>query len=394
VNRTILTRRLVAGSAIVLLLVVIVLLVSSHDHGAATATTTTASSGRTPARASTTTPHTTTTTPAPRPTTTVSVRKLIGQKIMVGFRGQAVPPLALLAAIRTGKVGGVILFSENTGDAQGYAGVVQKLQHAAAAGHNPPLLISIDQEGGTVRRIANAPPTESAAAMGAAGPHIARAQGVATGKALHKLGINVDLAPVSDVPDSPSTFLGSRAFGTRVPTVGAAATAFASGLQSVGVAATAKHYPGLGTIGLANTDTSVVTVKTSLGELTARAKPFHQVVAAGARLVMVSNAIYPTLDPSAPAVLSRTIVTDRLRKFLENGVIISDGLEVPVMARYGSRVPVLASRAGVDILLYADTNARGAFDTMLAANKHGQLPTSVLQASYRRIVALKRWVSR
>ena len=161
------------------------------------------------------------------------------------------------------------------------------------------------------------------------------------------------------------------------------------GLQEAGVAATAKHYPGLGTTGMQNTDEAVVRVGTPAGELSRRARPFRRLADDGVRLVMVSNAIYTALDPAAPAVLSRRIVAGRLRSFFK-GVIISDALEVPALRRYGNRVSVMASNAGVDVLLYTSTNAGGAFDALLSAHRRGDLSAHRLTASYERIMALKQ----
>lgn len=318
---------------------------------------------------------------------------MIGQKIMVGFRNRATPPATLLSAIRRGRVGGVILFSENDGAGRGYASVVATLQHAAQEGHRPPLLIAVDQEGGDVRRIAGAPPATSPREMGRAGPAQSRREGRDTGAGLRRRGITVNLAPVADVPDSPSSFLGRRTFGTDPADVGENAAQFASGLQDSGVAATAKHYPGLGTTGARNTDDSVVTVTTDAGELSRRAAPFGDLADAGVRLVMVSNAIYTALDPGTPAVLSARIVSRRLRSVFPEGVVITDALEVPALAPYGARVPVLAARAGVDVLLYTDTNARGAFGILSRAYGRNALSRTQLAASYARIMALKTWIA-
>jgi beta-glucosidase-like glycosyl hydrolase len=91
-------------------------------------------------------------------------------------------------------------------------------------------------------------------------------------------------------------------------------------------------------------------------------------------------------------VLSRRIVAGRLRSFFK-GVIISDAIEVPALQRYGSRVAVMAANAGVDVLLYTSTNAGGAFDAMLGAHRRGDLSSKRLQASHKRIMALKEAVA-
>ena len=142
-----------------------------------------------------------------------------------------------------------------------------------------------------------------------------------------------------------------------------------------------------------NTDEAPVTVDTPLDELTRRATPFRALVKQHVRLVMMSSATYSALDPSRPAVLSRRVVNDRLRSFFGKGVVISDDLGTPALQAYGAAVPVLASNAGVDILLYVDTAARGAYSTLPKAYRTHQLSSPRLKASYKRVMALKQWVA-
>src|SRR5512135_1273527 len=124
-----------------------------------------------------------------------TLAQLAGAHVVIRMRGP-VPSAALLARIRRGEVGGVVLFT-NTIPSGGPLPLVRQLQAAARAGGQPPLLIAIDQEGGDVKRLPG-PPTESPAQMRSAAD--ALAQGRSTGRYLRGLGIGVDLAPVLDVP--------------------------------------------------------------------------------------------------------------------------------------------------------------------------------------------------
>jgi beta-N-acetylhexosaminidase len=307
---------------------------------------------------------------------------------MTGFAGTQ-PDGALLARIRAGQVGGVILFAANIASPGAARDLVGELQRAAAAGGNPPLLVAVDQEGGAVRRFAEGPPTVSPARMRTATE--ARAQGVETGRYLHRLGVNVDLAPVLDAPDSPSSFLGTRAFSGDPAVDAQLGGAFIGGLQRAGVAATAKHFPGLGTA-RGNTDAAEVRITTSRAALDVRLQPFAAAISRGVELVMVSNAAYPAYDASgAPAVLSKPIVTGLLRGRLGfDGVAISDAMEAPGPAgRTDAAARALA--AGVDVLLY--TGERGgaaAYAELLAAARGGTLPAATLRAANARIAGLKQ----
>ena len=320
----------------------------------------------------------------------VSPARLAGQSIMTGMTGLT-PGAALLARIRAGQVGGVILFGRNIGSRAELTEAIDELQAAAAEGGNPPLLIAVDQEGGSVRRLPYGPPDLSPAEIGAGGSTAkARSEGSQTAGYLRSFGIDVDLAPVLDTPYSPKSFLGTRAFSRDPRTNAAMGTSFIEGLQVGGVAATAKHFPGLGTA-RTSTDDRAVILTTSQRSLAARLPPFEQAIGAKVDLVMVSNAGYAAYDPTGtPAVLSRPIVTGLLRQQLGfSGVVISDALEAPGPASR-SDAAVRAVNAGVDVLLFTnERDSAAAYSKLVAAIGSGALPLAALQASSARIAALK-----
>jgi len=233
------------------------------------------------------------------------------------------PSGSFLRRIRTGQIGGVVLFQNNATESQ-VPGLVAKLQAAAHAGGQLPLVIAVDQEGGLVKRLPG-PPTLAPAAMHTA--TVAKAQGVATGRYLHRLAINVDLAPVLDVPASSSAFIFSRAFSTSPAAVASNGVAFAQGLVAGGVAATAKHFPGLGRL-TESTDYAPETVHASRAALASDLTPFRKAIAAGVPAVMVGTAVYPAYGDDLPAACSPAIVTRLLRGSLHfGGVVLSDDLD-------------------------------------------------------------------
>ena len=324
-----------------------------------------------------------------------SIARLVGQQIMTGIDGSTPGP-GLLARIRAGEVGGVILFGRNIGSPDALERTISELQRAAAAGGNPPLLIAVDQEGGAVRRLAAGPPDLSPAAIGAVGSASkARAEGKATADYLRPLGIDLDLAPVLDTPYGPGSWLGTRAFSRDAQVNERLGRAFVAGLQEGRVAATAKHFPGLGTAH-ATTDEHDVVLTTSARSLNTRLAPFEGAIGAGVDLVMVSNAGYLAYDPTGvPAVLSRPIVTGLLRTKLGfGGVVISDALEAPGPSSRSSAA-VKASAAGVDVLLYTnEADSAAAFGELVAAVRSGALPRGGVQAAWTRIQALKQRLAR
>lgn len=300
------------------------------------------------------------------------------------------PTPSLLSRVSAAQVGGVILMGSWPSE-DGTAQAIATLQWTSCRATGSPLLVGVDQEGGSVRRFAWAPPTESAAAMGTAAS--AGAQAAAAAAALRHVGVGIDFAPVSDAISTPRSFLGTRSFGTSPSLVASLASAFVSRLQHGRVAATAKHFPGLGSA-VASTDDRPVTVERSTGFLDARIVPFQAAITAGAKLVMISNASYPALDPSgAPAVFSRAIVTGLLREKLGfDGVVVSDALDAGAVVHV-AHAQSRALAAGVDLLLYGTTRGSEAGyaslvrDAAASATVRRNLATAI-----QRIDSLKAWL--
>ena len=332
--------------------------------------------------------------------TKLTRRQLAGQRVIYSYQGLTPPP-ALLSAIRAGQAAGVIFFSDNiSGEAQ-ISGVISQLQHAAR--HSPvkePLLMMTDQEGGQVRRLPGAP-EQSEKQIGSS-PHAvsaAAAAGRGAGLNLRGVGMNVNLAPVLDVYRTPGNFIDQygRSYSNRPGTVARLGAAFITAQQHTGVAATGKHFPGLGAAAQSqNTDTGPVTLNVPRHQLrSVDERPYGPAIAAGLKLVMVSWAVYPALDPHRPAGLSRTVVQGELRGRLHfTGVTITDALEAGALAAYGgiSQKAVLAARAGMDLLLCAkQTPDQGDHAVSALAGALGQhrLGSASFMASVKRVISLR-----
>jgi len=338
----------------------------------------------------------------PRPTPIVrsaigpNLSQLVGQRLIVAMDGTTVPSPGLLGRIRRGEIGGVILFGRNVTTAAALKVLTKQLRGAATAGGQPPLLIAVDQEGGSIKRIPWAPPTLSPPQMGADGrTSTARSQGAATGVALAGLGINVDLAPVADVPAFSSSIINKqgRAFSFNPSVVSALTNAFAEGLESEGVLPTMKHFPGLG-YAKSNTDTSVVTITASKTALAPGLEPYRAAVANHLPIVMLSNATYTAYDRANAAGWSRAIGTTLLRGDLGfRGVTMTDSLDGTAHARgvTSASLALRAARAGMDLILLTGSQASSGavFDTLYQAAKNGTLDRTAMLASYARILHLK-----
>ena len=303
----------------------------------------------------------------------------------------APPNRRFLTRIRNGKMGGVVLLGNGWLTRHTAATVTAELQQAACT-RGEPLLIAVDQEGGMVRRLAWAPPTEAPSYMSS--PSVARSQAAGAAAALRTVGIDVDFAPVVDTPGSAGNFLGSRAFSHSRTWNARMAHAFVGGLQANGIAGTAKHFPGLG-LASGNTDNGRIVIRAAAWKLRRDLVPFQSAVRAGVKLVMVSTAVYPRLDGSKrPAAFSSTIINGLLRKRLGfQGVTVTDSLTAPA----ADRIPHTATRAmlaGSDLLIFgAESASERGYSTLLGDEAGSlRLQTRLTQAAAR-IRALKAWLA-
>jgi beta-N-acetylhexosaminidase len=330
-----------------------------------------------------------------RPDALPTLPELIGQRLVVAMQGTS-PSRQLLARVRRGEVGGVILFGANVTSRSQLRSLTDRLQAAARAGGRPPLLVAVDQEGGDIRRLPWAGPAGSARALGREPPGAVRAAARAAGSLLRAAGVNVDLAPVLDVP-VPGSFMAAeqRTFAADSARVGLLGSAFATGLGDSDVAATAKHFPGIGRA-IRSTDRSAVTIEATRAELARDLRPFRRVIAAGVPLVMLSNATYSAFGPAAAGWSTR--IQSLLRHELGfRGVTISDALE-PAAATRGltlTRAALLTVRAGVDLVLLTGSEASSSavFHALVAEAGDGLISRASLRRSDQRILALKQRLS-
>lgn len=300
------------------------------------------------------------------------------------------PSPALLARIRAGQLGGVILFADNVvGGIAGTRRLTDELQGAAREAGRPPLLIMTDQEGGIVKRLPG-PPDLPASAM--TSTRLALREGAATGSMLRAAGVNVDLAPVADVERVHGSFLGSRAFGSSPTLVAARACAFAQGLRSQRIAYTLKHFPGLGRA-KTSTDSGPVTIDAPASLIRSDYLPYVSCATGPLAMVMISSAIYPSLTGPLPAVLSSLTYQRELRIVSPQAppLTISDDLQAPGLDGQPS-VAQTAVKAGLDLLLYAQTEeaSASAYQLLLEQARNGALSSSHIRQAAAAILALKK----
>jgi beta-N-acetylhexosaminidase len=273
----------------------------------------------------------------------LSLRQQVGQLTISSFPGTR-PPSYIRRRLRAGETAGVILFGFNAeapAQWQRLTGTLQRI-----AGHGA--LVMVDQEGGEIRTVGWAGPVAGQALQGSA--EAVRRLARSAARQLRSAGVNVNLAPVADVPAGASAVMRSRSFAGDPDGVAARTRAAVEGMWAARLAATAKHFPGLGRAAV-NTDDGSTAIG---GALRADLVPFRAAVDAGVPLVMLSHALYPELDPRRIASQSPRIVSGLLRGRLGfDGVVVTDSIEAQaVLDRAGVATAAERSlRAGADLIL-------------------------------------------
>ncbi len=324
------------------------------------------------------------------------LRRLVLRTLLPAFPGHTAPEWAV-DLVAEG-LAGYVIFGYNIADPAQLAALTGQLRAV-----RPDLLLSIDEEGGDVTRLAHAAgsPYPGNAALGAV-DDLALTERVyrAIGTDLLAAGFNLNLAPTLDVnavDDNP--VIGTRSFGADPERVAAQGAAAVAGLQSVGVAACAKHFPGHGST---STDSHLAlpTVDVPLEVLRERdLPPFAAAIKAGTKTVMTCHIRVPVLTGDLPATFSGRALVDLLRGELGfGGVVITDALEMrgaAAIAGGTAKAAVRALAAGADLLcIGAQVDAALVEETIAeiaGAVRDGTVSVARLEEAAERVDGLAAW---
>jgi beta-N-acetylhexosaminidase len=348
-----------------------------------------------------------TATATPDPIARLTLAQRVGQLFMVGTTASAAQQITL-SAITERHVGNIFLSGRSSAGVAATASVVARftalVTGSSTAGE--PLLVATDQEGGEVQVLRGPGFSQipTGLGQGAMSPAALRASTQAWGSQLDAAGVNMDLAPVVDLVSSAQSAASNppiggfqREFGFDAATIVSHADAFRGGMTASGVLTVIKHFPGLGFV-TANTDTASGVTDTVTGTDGVDVGIYRSEIAAGARCIMVSSAIYSRIDGTVPGIFSPTVVTKLLRDQLGfTGVIMSDDLSgaTQVAAWTPAQRAILAIQAGADIVLVSKdpTVAAAMVDAVLAEARSDKAFAALVDAAARRVVELKSTLS-
>ena len=314
------------------------------------------------------------------------------QKFLLGFEGTFLPDD--LRQLLAGGLGGVALYPRNFKTTEGLRALTADVRRAAGR----PVLIGIDQEGGTKFSLPEPfTPWVSPEELGQLNDATAvEEQAVAMARELRAVGINLNFAPMLDLhlnPDSPVTK--GRSFGSDPQRVSRLGAAFIRGMDDGGVLACAKHFPGHGDTTTDPHEDLPVFQGTVRQLESSHLLPFDAAIGEGVLLVMTAHILLPQIAPDHPASLSRKLLTDVLRERMEyKGVILADDLGMGAIAnRYGiGDAAVMALQAGCDMLMLCHdwSLVQPAIEKVAEARSRGDFAENEWETSQERSQLVQR----
>lgn len=294
-------------------------------------------------------------------------------------------------------LGGYLLFGRDfqtsTGDwltAEAFTANVAAYQAASEI----PLLIGVDEEGGTVARATRNPNLFSAKRQS---PQAVYAQGGMeavledtrqVNQGLLSYGINVNFAPVADVSTDSSDFIYDRSFGQDAAATADYIAQAVTEMDTVGIGSVLKHFPGYGS----NTDTHTgVAIDERPWETFVNEDflPFQAGIDAGADCVLVSHNVVTCMDDTLPASLSPEVHQVLREELGFTGVVLTDDLAMDAVEAYAEdgSVAVLAVLAGNDMIV--TTNFTTQIPQVIAAVEDGTIDESRIDQAVSRVLGWK-----
>lgn len=271
---------------------------------------------------------------------------------------------------------------------------VQEMTLGFQALAHTPLIISVDEEGGPVNRISVNPLLRERIFYSPrylftnGGWDALESENIEKAILLRSLGVNVNLAPVCDVPLSENDYIYTRCFSLDAQETADYITWLINLTQQYQLGSVLKHFPGYGGSGDTHKNMAYDSRDYSAFE-NGDFLPFEAGIAAGAQAVMVSHNIVQCMDADYPASLSQEVHRILREELKFRGVIISDDLGMNAITQFtnGQNPAVAAVLAGNDLICYADFDQ--SVDAITEAVQNGVIPESQINASVLRILAWK-----
>lgn len=293
----------------------------------------------------------------------LTLEQKIGQLMIIGWQSDRAEDIVEL--IERYHFGNVVLFTRNIKSPEQIKKTISKIQEAALKYNGIPALISIDQEGGNVRRIyEGVTSVPGHMAIGAASYYDANAAykiGKIVGQELKALGINCNFSPIADVNSNQmNPIIGIRAFSDDPDKVSMLAAEYAKGLDENNVIGSYKHFIGHGNV-IIDSHLDLPHLNSSYEDLLKVELVPYLNKHFTPKAIMTAHILYNQIDDRFPATLSKKIINDMLRKEMKyDGLVITDCFEMDAISRAFAleEAGVYALKATVDLILVSHTFGR------------------------------------
>jgi len=337
-----------------------------------------------------------------------SLEDMIGQMIMIGFRGFDLAEVSdtVIQHIKNEHVGGIILFDYDVVKKEAKRNIkspeqVSALITALKQISPTPLLVAIDQEGGRVNRLKEKygfPASVSNKYLGRINNlDTTRFYASRNAETLSELGFNVNFSPSVDLeinPQNPVIGKIERSYSDDVETVVGHASAWIKAHQEKGIISTLKHFPGHGSSD-ADSHYGVTDITRQWSKI--ELEPFKRLSKQDQVAIMTAHVLNYNLD-SVPATLSDKIIKGIIRdEWQFDGLLFSDDLHMAAVNAIFDFDTILQMSidAGVDILVFGN-NLK--YDTDIPSKviksvkkmvADGKISKERLRESYDRIMKAK-----
>lgn len=289
-------------------------------------------------------------------------------------------------------VGGLIYFKKNIQSEQQITTMLDNTELYMRY----PLFLAVDEEGGSVARLAEAgvgTKVDNAKTIGESGDtNNAYQAGLTIGGDLSRIGFNLDFAPVADLANVDNSAIGTRSYGADAATAAGYVSAAVQGLSEQGITSCLKHFPGIGS-STQDTHTGLATTSRTAEQFRSEEFTVFQAgIDAGADMIMIGHISAPELTGSNdPCTFSEAVVTDILRNEMGfEGVIITDAMNMKAVSDYydSAEAAIQALRAGCDMILMPE-DFEMAYNGVLQAVNDGIISEERVNDSLRRIYRIK-----
>lgn len=318
----------------------------------------------------------------------------IAQMLIVYYTGNSYDDI-LQKTIKEVKPGGFILMNENITTYEKTLSMVTGMQKDSSI----PMIISIDQEGGTVQRLQKISDKEvsyipSMYYVGkTSDTKLAYELGKIMANQLRTIGVNLDFAPVVDINNNPKNeVIGKRSFGNNANTVTDMALSLQKGLEENKINTCIKHFPGHGDTEV-DSHYSLPIINKNYDELESlEFIPYKKAIEQNTNMIMIGHIALPQITgDKTPASLSKTIITDILKNKLGyKGLVVTDALNMGALTNSytDKEIYTMAINAGVDLLLMP-RGSKAAIKYIKEAIDEGKITTKQIDNSVKKILIYK-----